>query len=265
MGARAWLGVGTSALIILSFYGCVGPCSDDCPSGNYNAHVVDAGSDHTVAQPQSNPPPCYDENAAVGLWYFTGPVAHQSRCTSTQIAEIGAACFGVTSAITDASAPNDADADASDIDAGTSCKEVEARNADCATCIVGAAYDGGASSPSPVVFPVSADSAQLNVDTAGCVASLSSANAQCKENYEELTICSNSVCSVCAPSDLQSCLAYAANPYVGAFCEQGATVDYTCNALVTSVPLTDQQTQCAVGSTDFATEFTVVANTMCGP
>jgi hypothetical protein len=266
MGARAWLGVGVSALIVMSFYGCVGPCSDDCPSGDYSAHAADGAADHTVAQPQSGEPTCYDENGAVGLWFFTGPVAHQNRCASAQIAELGAACFGVGSAITDASTPDDADADASSaVDAGTSCKEVEALNADCATCIVGAAYDGGAYSPSPIVFPVSADSAELSVDTAGCVASLSTANAQCKQGYEELSICSNSVCSVCAPSDLQSCLTYAGDPNIGAFCEEGARVDYTCNALVTSVPLTDQQAQCGVGSSDFATAFAIVANTMCGP
>jgi len=265
MGARAWLGVGVTALVAASFYGCVGPCSDDCPSADYSAHVADAGTDHTVAQPQSGAPTCYDENAAVGFWYFTGPVAHQNRCTSAQIAAIGASCFGVSSGDIDASTPNDAGDDASTVDAGTSCEAIEALDSDCATCIVGAKYDGGAYNPSPIVFPVSADSAQLDIDTAGCVASLSTANAQCKQGYEELSICSKSVCSVCAPADLQSCLTYAGDPNVGAFCEQSARVDYTCNALVTSVPATDQQTQCAVGSTDFATQFSIVANTMCGP
>ncbi|MEO8876139.1 MAG: hypothetical protein ABI461_11170 [Polyangiaceae bacterium] len=274
MGDRIWLGVGVSALIFTSLYGCIGPCADDCVDEPYR--VPDAGADHAAAQPVSGAPTCYDENGAVTLWQFTGPVAHQNRCTSQQIAEIGAVCFGVSGAVADESTPSDASMDASSItgasvdasstvDAGTQCDVFKALNVDCATCLVGAPYDGGSSNPSPIVIPVSADSAEQAVDTAGCVASLSTANATCKQNYEELSLCSHTACSVCSPADLQSCLTFASDPAGVSFCSPGlGTVDYTCNTLITSVPMGDQGSQCAVGSTEFASEFSIVANTMCG-
>lgn len=264
MGVRTWLIVGVSIAIPASAYGCVGPCSDDCPSAAYLASL-DSGSDRTVAQPQNGAPTCFDVDSALGLWEYTGPVAHQNRCTSDQIAAMATACFGVNAVGEDASAPDDASTDASIAnDAGAPCAIFEMRNADCAECVNGAAYDGGSYNPSPVVIPVSADSAESTINVAGCVATLSTANATCKQNYETLSFCAHTACSVCPASEMQGCLSYAmTEPY--SVCTQMGTVDPTCNTLVTSVPMIDQQTQCASDSTSFATEFSIVANTMCGP
>ena len=264
MGVRMWLIVGASILIPASSYSCVGPCSDDCPSGPYLA-ALDSGSDRTFAQPQNGAPTCFDVDSALGLWQYTGPVAHQNRCTSDQIAAMAIACFGVSAGREDASTPDDASTDASSAnDAGAPCASFEMSNVDCAACVNGAAYDGGSYNPSPVVIPVSADSAESTINVAGCVATLSTANATCKQNYEGLSFCAHTACSVCPTSEIQACLSYAVTePY--SVCTQLGTVDPTCNTLVTSVPMIDQQTQCAVGSTNFATELSIVASTMCGP
>lgn len=262
MGDRAWIGIGVTILICGASYSCTGPCSDDCPEEPYQ-QVVDAGIDRAVAQPQSGAPTCFDGDSILGLWEFTGPVAHQNRCTPQQIAAIANACFGVDGGDADA-AIVDGGADVSTaLDAGSPCATFTANNFDCAACINGAAYDGGSYSPSPVVIGVSADSAEQTINIAGCVASLSTANATCKQSYENLQLCADTACSVCPASDLQACLGYAKSPQTE--CTESETVDPTCNTLVTSVPQNDQQTECAAGSSDFATQLAIVASTMCGP
>jgi hypothetical protein len=217
----------------------------DTDSGTTTIHPLDAGSAvidaGTVVEVDGGTTgSCFNNSAALELT-ATAPLAHQNRCTSTQISAFNASCLesGATT---------------------SGCNAVVAADPDCADCLFGGNIDGGVG-VAPALLPVNGLE-QINID--GCLVAISGAPAACALQYQQLAFCGATTCATCvSDNDNNSCLTFSETD-PSAVCATDFPVDATCAGYVNALTL-GQSESCAYGATDFSTAYTTIATTMCGP
>jgi hypothetical protein len=215
-------------------------------SGTSPIQTLDAGSavidSGTVVEPDGGTTGSCFVNSAAQQLNVTTPVAGQNRCTGPQITEFNTACLG---------------AGASTI----ACNAVIAADGDCADCLFGGNPDGGLGA-APALLPVGGLE-QVNFD--GCLAAISTAPADCKLRYQEVSFCAATTCSTCTTDTSDSsCLDFSETD-PSAACATDFPLDPTCaNEVEGSVTVSDENAKCAANATDFTTAYTIIATTICG-
>ncbi|HEX7667206.1 MAG TPA: hypothetical protein VF407_21895 [Polyangiaceae bacterium] len=186
---------------------------------------------------------CYDLAAAKPSTIDSAPAAHQGLCTATQITSFYNDCWAATGFL-----------------GSGSCQTFLQTNNDCAVCLVGA-EDGN--TPSPVVAFETATIVDLNY--AGCIASLSAASDACKLTFTEQRACDLGACTSCATdSDFNGCFEQANSDSATNACSVRFGLDASCiDPLNNAITSTGVQTSCGSGLSGQAL-VTKIATTMCG-